>query len=70
MSRELALLALVREGRRNHEIAERLHVAEDAAKTRLKNAMTKLCSTHRTHAVTLARQRGLLDDATDVATVR
>ena len=60
-ARELSVLALAREGRRNREIAELLHIAEDTVKSRMKNAMAKLSAANRTHAVTIASERGWLD---------
>ncbi len=64
-SRELAVLELVRAGRRNREIAAVLHVSQDTVKTRLKNVMGKLCASNRTHAVTIATRLGLLDEGAD-----
>jgi DNA-binding NarL/FixJ family response regulator len=59
--RELSVLRLVATGHTNKRIADILCVSEDTVKARLKNIMTKLGALDRTHAVTLARNRGFLD---------
>lgn len=59
-SRELEVLALVAEGMKNAEIAERLIIGEATVKTHLMRLFTKLGVDDRTHAVTIAMQRGLL----------
>nr|WP_255557369.1 response regulator transcription factor [Dyella sp. ASV21] len=59
--RELSVLRLVATGHTNKRIADILCVSEDTIKARLKNIMSKLGALDRTHAVTLARDRGFLD---------
>ncbi|WP_445147469.1 response regulator transcription factor [Dyella sp. Tek66A03] len=59
--REVSVLRLVAIGYTNKRIADVLCVSEDAVKARLKNIMAKLDALDRTHAVTLARNRGFLD---------
>lgn len=59
--RELSVLRLVATGHTNKRIADILCVSEDTVKARLKNIMTKLGAMDRTHAVTLARERGFFD---------
>ncbi|WP_201313444.1 response regulator transcription factor [Dyella sp. EPa41] len=59
--RELSVLRLVATGHTNKRIADILCVSEDTVKARLKNIMTKLGALDRTHAVTLARNRGFFD---------
>lgn len=59
--RELSVLRLVATGNTNKRIAEILCISEDTVKARLKSIMTKLGATDRTHAVTLARNRGFFD---------
>jgi len=59
--RELSVLRLVATGHTNKRIADILCVSEDTVKARLKNIMTKLGAMDRTHAVTLARDRGFFD---------
>lgn len=59
--RELSVLRLVATGNTNKRIADILCISEDTVKARLKAIMNKLGATDRTHAVTLARNRGFLD---------
>ncbi|WP_343214803.1 response regulator transcription factor [Dyella sp. RRB7] len=59
--RELSVLRLVATGHTNKRIADILCISEDTVKARLKNIMTKLGALDRTHAVTLARNRGFFD---------
>ena len=59
--RELSVLRLVATGHTNKRIADILCISEDTVKARLKNIMTKLGAMDRTHAVTLARNRGFFD---------
>lgn len=59
--RELSVLRLVATGHTNKRIAEVLCISEDTVKARLKNIMIKLGAMDRTHAVTLARNRGFFD---------
>ncbi len=59
--RELSVLRLVATGHTNKRIADVLCISEDTVKARLKNIMTKLGAMDRTHAVTLARNRGFFD---------
>jgi DNA-binding NarL/FixJ family response regulator len=59
--REVQVLALVAVGRTNAEIGRELHIAEATVKTHLLRAFTKLDVSDRTAAVTVARNRGLLD---------
>lgn len=60
--RELSVLRLVATGHTNKRIADILCVSEDTVKARLKNIMAKLGALDRTHAVTLARNRGFFDN--------
>jgi DNA-binding NarL/FixJ family response regulator len=59
--RELSVLRLVATGHTNKRIADILCVSEDAIKARLKSIATKLGALDRTHAVTIARNRGFFD---------
>jgi len=59
--RELSVLRLVSVGHSNGEIAERLFISEAAIKARMKSILTKLDAVDRTHAVTVALRRGILD---------
>ncbi len=60
--RELGVLALVAKGHTNKRIANVLGISAATVKDRLKSIMSKLGAIDRTHAVTLARDRGFLDD--------
>jgi DNA-binding NarL/FixJ family response regulator len=59
--RELCVLRLASKGRSNRDIADALNIAEDTVKSRMRNIMSKLGARDRTHAVTIAIQRGFLD---------
>jgi DNA-binding NarL/FixJ family response regulator len=59
-SREIEVLELIREGNRNKQIADRLRIAETTVNFHIKNIVDKLQANDRTHAVTIALRRGLL----------
>jgi len=59
--RELQVLCLIRDGNRNKQIADRLAIAETTVNFHIKNLVDKLQANDRTHAVTLAVRRGLLE---------
>ena len=59
-SRELEVLALIRDGHRNKQIADVLGIAETTVNFHIKNLVDKLNANDRTHAVTIAVRRGLL----------
>jgi DNA-binding NarL/FixJ family response regulator len=59
--REIAVLNLASSGHQNTQIARVLHVTEHAIKARMKRILCKLQARDRTHAVTIARQRGFID---------
>ncbi len=58
--RETDVLRLLAEGASNRDIAERLVLAEGTIKNHVSNILTKLHAANRTHAATLARERGLI----------
>lgn len=58
--RELEVLRLVAQGRANKIIADALSIGEVTVKTHISHILAKLAASDRTHAVTLARERGLL----------
>ena len=60
-SRELGVLRLIRDGHRNKQIADHLGIAETTVNFHIKNLVDKLGANDRTHAVTIAIRRGLLD---------
>lgn len=59
-SRELEVLQLIRDGNRNKQIAQQLAIAETTVNFHIKNLVEKLGANDRTHAVTIAVRRGLL----------
>jgi LuxR family maltose regulon positive regulatory protein len=59
-SRELEVLRFVAAGKRNSDIAQELVVTLDTVKKHVSNIMGKLGASSRTHAVTLAREHGLI----------
>jgi DNA-binding NarL/FixJ family response regulator len=59
-SRELEVLRLIRDGHRNKQIADELAIAETTVNFHIKNIVSKLGANDRTHAVTIALRRGLL----------
>jgi DNA-binding NarL/FixJ family response regulator len=58
--REVDVLRLISQGRRNREIASDLHITEATVKTHVANILTKLRANDRTQAVTLAVKHRLL----------
>jgi DNA-binding NarL/FixJ family response regulator len=59
-TRELEVLRLIRDGYRNKQIADELAIAETTVNFHIKNLVDKLGANDRTHAVTIALRRGLL----------
>jgi DNA-binding NarL/FixJ family response regulator len=59
--RELEVLRLIRDGHRNKQIADELTIAETTVNFHIKNLVGKLQANDRTHAVTIAVRRGLLE---------
>ncbi len=59
--REVEVLRRVAAGKSNKAIATELHISENTVKTHLKNLLPKLNASDRTHAVTIALKRGILD---------
>jgi len=58
--REREMLALLAAGASNREIGARLYLAEGTVKNHVSNILGKLHAANRTHAVSLAREQGLL----------
>ncbi len=58
--REVEVLSLVAQGLANKEIAARLGTASGTVKIHVQNILAKLHATDRTHAVTIAIQRGII----------
>jgi DNA-binding NarL/FixJ family response regulator len=59
-TREMQVLRLIRDGHRNKQIADQLLIAESTVNFHIKNLVAKLQANDRTHAVTIAFRRGLL----------
>jgi DNA-binding NarL/FixJ family response regulator len=59
-TREVEVLILIAGGNSNRLIASRLQINEATAKTHVKNILAKLGANDRTHAVTLALRRGII----------
>jgi DNA-binding NarL/FixJ family response regulator len=59
--REIDVLRLVAAGNANKEIAAQLSLTEVTVKSHVKNILAKLGANDRTHAVTIALKRGIID---------
>jgi DNA-binding NarL/FixJ family response regulator len=59
-ARELEVLRLIHDGYRNKQIADQLAIAETTVNFHIKNIVDKLGANDRTHAVSIALRRGLL----------
>jgi len=59
--RELDVLQLIATGNANKEIAAQLAIAEETVKSHVTNILAKLGANDRTHAVTLAIRRGIIE---------
>src|SRR6204780_5337098 len=60
-SREIDVLRLIAGGNANKLIADRLSITEETVKGHVKNILSKLGANDRTHAVTVALKRGIID---------
>jgi two-component system, NarL family, response regulator len=60
-AREIDVLRLVASGNANKEIAVRLSIAEETVKSHITNILSKLGANDRTHAVTIALKRGIIE---------
>jgi DNA-binding NarL/FixJ family response regulator len=60
-SREIDVLRLIAAGNANKEIAGRLSIAEETVKSHITNILAKLGANDRTHAVTTALKRGIIE---------
>jgi len=58
---EISVLRLIADGNANKQIADRLSISEETVKSRVKNILSKLDANDRTHAVTIAVKRGIID---------
>lgn len=59
--RELEVLKRVAAGNSNRLVALQLSLSEDTIKAHMKSIMSKLAANDRTHAVTIALKRGIID---------
>ncbi|WP_273487120.1 response regulator [Roseateles chitosanitabidus] len=59
--RETTVLRLVADGRSNKRIGGQLDIAEGTVKAHMKNILGKLAASDRTHAVTIALRRGIIE---------
>jgi DNA-binding NarL/FixJ family response regulator len=60
-SREIDVLRMIAAGSANKEIAAQLSISEETVKSRVKNILLKLAANDRTHAVTIALKRGIIE---------
>lgn len=60
-AREIEVLRLVAAGSSNKLIAARLAISQSTVKAHMKSILPKLGATDRTHAVTIALKRGIID---------
>ena len=59
--REIDVLRLIAIGNANKEIAAQLAIAEETVKSHITNILAKLGANDRTHAVTTALKRGIIE---------
>ena len=59
--RELEVLQRIAKGNSNRRVASQLSISEDTVKTHMKNIMSKLGASDRTHAVMIALKRGIIE---------
>ena len=60
-SAEVSVLRLIANGNANKQIADQLSISEETVKSRVKSILSKLDANDRTHAVTIALKRGIID---------
>jgi DNA-binding NarL/FixJ family response regulator len=58
---EIAVLRLIAQGNANKQIADRLEITEDTVKGRVKNILSKLRASDRTHAAVIGLKRGIIN---------
>lgn len=59
--REMEVLRCVARGAANKDVANRLCISEETVKVHMKHILEKLGATDRTHAVTIAVGRGIIE---------
>jgi DNA-binding NarL/FixJ family response regulator len=57
---EVEVLRLIAAGNGNRQVADRLGIAEDTVKGRVRSILSKLGANDRTHAVMIALKRGII----------
>ena len=60
-AREVEILQMIAGGHSNKQVAWRLGVAEETIKSNIKSIFSKLNVSDRTHAVTTAARRGIIE---------
>lgn len=60
-AREVEVIQLIAAGNPNKLVADRLSITEDTVKAHVKSILSKLSANDRTHAVTIAIRRGIID---------
>jgi DNA-binding NarL/FixJ family response regulator len=60
-SREIDVLRLIAAGNANKLVAGRLSITEETVKFHVRNILSKLGASDRTHAVTIALKRGIIE---------
>src|SRR5215471_1519637 len=60
-TREIDVLRMIAGGNANKLIADRLSITEDTVKGHVKNILSKLGASDRTHAVTIGVKRGIIE---------
>jgi DNA-binding NarL/FixJ family response regulator len=59
--REIDVLRLIADGNANKKIADKLFISEETVKSHVTNILAKLHANDRTHAVTIALKRGIVE---------
>jgi DNA-binding NarL/FixJ family response regulator len=60
-AREIDILKQVAAGNANKMVADNLHISEETVKSHMRSILSKLGANDRTHAVTIAIKRGIID---------
>jgi DNA-binding NarL/FixJ family response regulator len=60
-AREIDILKQVAAGNANKMVADNLHISEETVKSHVRSILSKLGANDRTHAVTIAVKRGIID---------
>jgi DNA-binding NarL/FixJ family response regulator len=58
---EISVLRLIAEGNANKQIADQLSISEETVKGRVKNILSKLGASDRTHAAMIGLRRGIIE---------